>query len=78
MSDKNQVKSERCRKEKKFFFLLYVNNHTGFLAFRIVSAVCCGVWLELSNQKPIRGVVWFFITKLHLYYTQGKIICQGV
>ena len=21
------------------------------------SAVCCGVWLELSNQKPIRGVV---------------------
>ena len=24
MSDKNQVKSERCRKEKKFFFPLYV------------------------------------------------------
>ena len=27
------------------------------LAFRMFSAVCCGVWLELSNQKPIRGVV---------------------
>ena len=23
----------------------------------LFSAVCCGVWLELSNQKPIRGVV---------------------
>jgi len=23
----------------------------------MVSTVCCGVWLELSSQKPIRGVV---------------------
>ena len=36
---------------------LICNNHTGFLTFRMVSTVCCGVWLELSSQKPIRGVV---------------------
>ena len=64
--------------DRAFYGQTLCNNHTGFLAFRMFSAVCCGVWLELSNQKPIRGVVWFFITKLHLYYTQGKIICQGV
>ena len=42
---------------KEIFLPLICNNHTGFLAFRMFSAVCCGVWLELSNQKPIRGVV---------------------
>ena len=42
---------------KEIFLPLICNNHTDFLAFRMVSAVCCGVWLELSSQKPIRGVV---------------------
>jgi hypothetical protein len=33
----------------------------------MVSAVCCGVWLELSNQKPIRGVVCILLNTNSMY-----------
>ena len=48
------------------------NNHTGFLAFRMFSAVCCGVWLELSNQKPIRGVVCILLNTNSMYTERYK------
>ena len=52
--------------------LLICNNHTGFLAFRMFSAVCCGVWLELSNQKPIRGVVCILLNTNSMYTERYK------
>src|SRR5574344_999825 len=51
----------------KEFILLADTNHTGFLAFRMVSTVCCGVWLELSSQKPIRGVVCILLHTNSMY-----------
>ena len=51
---------------------LICNNHTGFLAFRMFSAVCCGVWLELSNQKPIRGVVCILLNTNSMYTERYK------
>mgnify|MGYP003291460662 CR=1 FL=1 len=33
----------------------------------MVSAVCCGVWLELSSQKPIRGVVCILLNTNSMY-----------
>ena len=58
--------------KKKFFLPLICNNHTGFLAFRMFSAVCCGVWLELSNQKPIRGVVCILLNTNSMYTERYK------
>ena len=36
------------------------------------SAVCCGVWLELSNQKPIRGVVCILLNTNSMYTERYK------
>ena len=62
---------DMAKKESKYlkeiFLPLICNNHTDFLAFRMVSAVCCGVWLELSNQKPIRGVVCILLNTNSMY-----------
>ena len=33
----------------------------------MVSTVCCGVWLELSSQKPIRGVVCILLNTNSMY-----------
>ena|GEM_PF-6874750 len=57
---------------KEIFLPLICNNHTGFLAFRMFSAVCCGVWLELSNQKPIRGVVCILLNTNSMYTERYK------
>ena len=38
----------------------------------MVSAVCCGVWLELSNQKPIRGVVCILLNTNSMYTERYK------
>ena len=51
---------------------LICNNHTGFLTFRMVSTVCCGVWLELSSQKPIRGVVCILLNTNSMYTERYK------
>ena len=52
---------------KEIFLPLICNNHTGFLTFRMVSTVCCGVWLELSSQKPTRGVVCILLNTNSMY-----------
>lgn len=38
----------------------------------MVSTVCCGVWLELSSQKPIRGVVCILLNTNSMYTERYK------
>ena len=67
----NGLSAQRVRLRSEINPLI-CNNHTGFLAFRMFSAVCCGVWLELSNQKPIRGVVCILLNTNSMYTERYK------